>query len=135
MKKRLDYISLFKFIAITLVIVGHTPNIPDEIRNYIYSFHMPIFFMIYGFIKYDTNKYNNIKWILNVEKKSMSILIPYFIWAFIYSGLTVLTIKAVLYGSHITLKEYSNSSLWFLITYFISVVLFDTYQIFFVPYH
>lgn len=129
MDKKLDYISLFKFLAIILVIIGHIPNIPNEIKNYIYSFHMPIFFMIYGFIKYDTIKYKNNSILKNIEKKSKSLMIPYFIWAFIYSGITIISIKAILYGSHIALKEYSNSSLWFLPTYYVSVMLFDIYQL------
>lgn len=49
--KRLDYIDAAKAIAIILVIIGHSnwlSAIP-RVGRMIYSFHMPLFFIISGF--------------------------------------------------------------------------------------
>ena len=49
--KRLDYIDAAKAIAIILVIIGHSnwlSAIP-RVGGMIYSFHMPLFFIISGF--------------------------------------------------------------------------------------
>ena len=47
-KRRIDYIDILKGIAMILVIAGHLSFITLETRKYIYSFHMPLFFICYG---------------------------------------------------------------------------------------
>ncbi|EFI72886.1 Fucose 4-O-acetylase [Segatella baroniae B14] len=49
MKKRLYWIDNLKFLAIFLVVVGHLPMHQEE-RNFIYQFHMPLFFIISGYL-------------------------------------------------------------------------------------
>ena len=41
---RIDWIDLTKGIAIFLMVCGHT-SIPLSISNWIWSFHMPLFFL------------------------------------------------------------------------------------------
>lgn len=50
-KQRLDYIDAAKAIAIILVIIGHCywVGAVPRLRNIIYSFHMPLFFVVSGF--------------------------------------------------------------------------------------
>ena len=48
-KQRLDWLDIAKGIAILLVIVGHTVNNPSIIRQVIFSFHMPLFFILAGY--------------------------------------------------------------------------------------
>lgn len=47
--KRLDWIDIAKGIAIILVIVGHTVPNPCPLRHAIFSFHMPVFFILAGY--------------------------------------------------------------------------------------
>lgn len=47
--KRLDWIDIAKGIAIILVIVGHTVSNPSPLRHAIFSFHMPVFFILAGY--------------------------------------------------------------------------------------
>ena len=47
--KRLDWIDIAKGIAIILVIVGHTVPNPSPLRHAIFSFHMPLFFILAGY--------------------------------------------------------------------------------------
>lgn len=54
---RIDWIDLTKGIAIFLMVCGHT-SIPLPISNWIWSFHMPLFFIISG-ILFNATKYPN----------------------------------------------------------------------------
>lgn len=47
--KRLDWLDIAKGIAIILVIVGHTVPNPSPLRHAIFSFHMPVFFILAGY--------------------------------------------------------------------------------------
>ena len=47
---RLRYIDLTKGFAIILMLWGHTMTLVNSIHIWIYSFHMPIFFIICGIL-------------------------------------------------------------------------------------
>lgn len=49
MKKRLIWIDNAKGIGILLVVLGHTYGIPVQLHHIIYSFHMPLFFILSGY--------------------------------------------------------------------------------------
>lgn len=53
--------DIMKGITILLVIVGHTPNIHPILRNYIYAFHMPLFFMVSGRFFHPSSIYKEYK--------------------------------------------------------------------------
>lgn len=65
--------DIAKAIGIILVLIGHISR-NEIISKVIYSFHMPFFFIISGFL-YERRE--------NLKKKIKSILIPYFIFSFI----------------------------------------------------
>lgn len=88
MRERLNYIDSAKGIGILLVILGHTYGIPDSIHNIIYSFHMPLFFIIAGML-YDEEKYNNCSFKQMLIKRANDYLKPYFIFALINLVLTI----------------------------------------------
>lgn len=46
---RIDWIDVAKGIAILLVIIGHTVQFGSATRNVIFSFHMPLFFILSGY--------------------------------------------------------------------------------------
>lgn len=48
-KQRFDWLDIAKGIAILLVIAGHTVNNPSLTRQVIFSFHMPLFFILAGY--------------------------------------------------------------------------------------
>lgn len=50
---RLTYVDTAKLIAIFLVILGHTKLISSPLFTYLYSFHVPLFFMLFGFVLYN----------------------------------------------------------------------------------
>ena len=55
-KKRVDWLDIAKGLAMLIVIAGHTTN-SSIVFNYIYSFHLPFFFILSGYtIKKISNK-------------------------------------------------------------------------------
>ncbi len=48
MKTRLEYLDVAKGIGILCVVIGHS-FVPMALNNWIYSFHMPLFFIISGY--------------------------------------------------------------------------------------
>ncbi len=73
MSHRIDWIDMLKGLGIILVVFGHTAHAKDTIRILIYSFHMPMFFIISGYLFKTKDKYKNFL------KKFMTLLLPYLI--------------------------------------------------------
>lgn len=59
MNSRLDYIDILKGIGILFVIIGHMYTVP-ECKAYVYSFHLPLFFIISGALL-NESKYSTFK--------------------------------------------------------------------------
>ena len=47
--RRIGWVDIAKGIAILLVIIGHTVKFGGGTRNFIFSFHMPLFFILTGY--------------------------------------------------------------------------------------
>lgn len=71
---RLDWIDKGKGIGILLVILGHT-FCPPSFKFWLYSFHMPLFFFLSGYVF----KCKDLKFSCFLKKKVNSLLIPAFI--------------------------------------------------------
>lgn len=91
-ERRLDWIDSAKGIGIVLVVLGHT-IVPDIyhtsttakfIREFIYNFHMPLFFFFSGYLfEYGIERYTDKKRF--IISKARKLLIPYlFFSAFAY---------------------------------------------------
>lgn len=87
-KTRVDYIDASKGIGIILVVVGHIVygnrydvSFAEFLTNCIFSFHMPLFFVLSG-VCIKSNKALNKETLI---AKSKSLLIPYCEWTIIYS--------------------------------------------------
>lgn len=77
-KKRIEWIDICKGLGIFLVVIGHTgiAKVSQTAYDWIYSFHMPFFYMISGLVfnetKYDTfGKY--------IKRRLKTLIIPFFI--------------------------------------------------------
>lgn len=75
MTSRLSYIDIAKGIGIFLVIWGHI-ILSGPGYNFIYAFHMPLFFFLSGFV-FSKNKYKNIKEFF--VKKLKTLILPYMV--------------------------------------------------------
>ena len=82
--KTSNEIALLYTIGVLLTILGHShsndwTSFPSQPIKFIYSFHMPLFFCISGYLftkSRSLERYGYLKWISN---KSKRLLIPYFV--------------------------------------------------------
>lgn len=83
---RFDYIDKLRGFAILLVVIGHiylpytreASNHP--VAQMIYSFHMPLFFFISGFLCEFTHKIEKNGCLNFVWRKAIALLVPYLFW-------------------------------------------------------
>jgi fucose 4-O-acetylase-like acetyltransferase len=91
-KARLDAFDILKGIAILLVVLGHSlpsSKIGDLISNFIYSFHMPLFFIVSGYF------YKTRPLLEQIKKDIFGLLLPYIIFCIV---LTIYGLFRDLYG-------------------------------------
>lgn len=77
-KQRIVWVDIAKGLGIILMILGHMPSIPDWFHDWIFSFHMPLFFFVSGYFF----KERNAKLQLTVTAKSY--LVPYLLYSLIF---------------------------------------------------
>lgn len=135
---RLLEIDLLKAIGIFLVVLGHLP-VPDLMRQLIYSFHMPLFFFMSGFLQSAVAKSDKKKYLL---RKFHRIILPYLyfniityiFWFFIGRkfGIEVDTpipplkpILGIFYGIGYNHYLVHCGHLWFLTCLFVVIVLYN----------
>lgn len=130
--KRLHYLDMAKGIGIILVVMGHAPYTPDWLKNYIATFHMPLFFVISGILLFITGEerkpYKEL-----LAKKFRLIMGPYISFSLVYLALDSLNVLIapdklawvdVARNSIHAATLYGISVLWFLNALFISELLF-----------
>jgi len=84
--KQYDYITLSKALGIILVVVGHftstvyMPAYYIEMKNLIFSFHMPLFMILSGFLFHMSlcRKPGKISLFPFLKKKFLRLMVPYF---------------------------------------------------------
>lgn len=69
MKNRIKFLDIAKGIAILAIIAGHTG--PDWVKQFVFTFHVPIFFIISGYFLKEGND------VVFVKKKLKQLLTPY----------------------------------------------------------
>lgn len=142
MSQRNETIDIMKGIGIIAVIIGHMHNMPYmPYRNFFFSFHMPLFFIIAGYFFKQNPDYKG-KW----RKDFSRLVIPYIFTASIILlfkilqwfiaedknlGIILGGIIAALYGSGsyhaspILGKVQSIGAIWFLLALFWCRVIFN----------
>lgn len=130
-KKYFNELNIVRGIAVLLVTIGHSfPDLQTGmkyplaffIRNYIYDFHMAVFFFVSGFLCLQgLKKYTFID---ECSKKTLRLLLPYFAYSFVS---IVLKLFFNSYANNqfewsgvwkIFLGDSPNYGLWFLWTLF-----------------
>lgn len=84
--ERDHYIDIAKGFAMVLVIIGHTACVPYYMKYWLYSFHMPLFFLLSG-LNFDPDRYPTLKAFL--LRKLQTLVLPYFtcsllVWLWIF---------------------------------------------------
>lgn len=126
MKQRLEYIDILRAFAIFLVTLGHALEYggygDSLLHGVIYSFHMPLFFAISGFVaaysfrnggeaRLDLHGFMRLVW-----KKFRFIMIPYFAWNLVVHPFAFSGCKMSMEGYRLLCRSVfiENTSAWFL---------------------
>lgn len=142
--KRIEWLDVAKGLGILFMIYGHNvlyinmAGVAETIRIWLYSFHMPLFFVLAG-ITYNQDKYSDLHML--IKNKIKTLLIPYLMFAVfinIYKACTLiqtyvrgqlsdvkLLIKSIL-GIVIQIRNSDYyGGIWFLPCIFIAFILLN----------
>lgn len=126
--------DVMKGIAIIAMILGHT-NIPVLASDFIFVWHMPLFFIVSGYF------YKPYPIIYYLKKNARQLLLPYVLTCIVIIGLTytkdvilgennvINKILAALLGNgtknNVAFKEYEIGAIWFLLALFWCRIAFN----------
>lgn len=127
-KKRIECLDIAKGIGIILVIFGHSLNIGGRLFQLIFTFHMPLFFLLSGYVFK-----GNESFLYLLKKRAKTLLLPFMgyyclgllvtlllpVWR---SGLNLAGIKRDLLLAYPDAVH--NSSIWFLVCLFLVIIIF-----------
>ncbi|MCR5419376.1 MAG: acyltransferase [Lachnospiraceae bacterium] len=121
-KKHYDRLDIIKGVAIFLVILGHSIQcgsgaeynrnqlfFDDVVFKLIYSFHMPLFMIISGFLFAKTSSGKT--FLMVIKSRTMRLLLPVFVWQ------TLLTLMSVVKNGSFDVMSYLSfciEGFWFL---------------------
>ena len=121
-QSRLDYMDLAKGIGILAVILGHVYK-DTVFGTLLYSFHLPLFFLIAGYFFHDTPDFGTF-----LMKKLKSYLLPYAGCSLLLAGFHFVYSKGDLISTGRMLLKFlvqkRYSTLWFLATLLAAEILF-----------
>ena len=73
--KYFDWIDVLKAIGIIFVVLGHTLTNELRLYSYIYSFHVPLFFFVSGFLL--KPELLNLNWVAYLKNRVRAFVVPY----------------------------------------------------------
>ena len=125
-KRRLDYLDLAKGIGILLVTIGHVYGYDANIfENWMFSFHMPLFFIVSGcLIKLKNENISK----NTIIKRFKSLMIPYICFSaiFLIENMFLYNFNIPIIKSYIIQVVFLGGiqALWFLPCLFVAEILF-----------
>lgn len=137
---RVRWIDVVKGFGITLMVIGHASSLPENIKLWIYGFHMPLFFALSGYTygMFEEKKFKNNGFYFMIKHKAKLYLKPYLVLFFI--NLAIQTLFELLKYRRINLFQicsylvagiYSHDTnmpncapIWFLTCLFIAHIFF-----------
>ena len=122
---RFLWLDVAKGITILLMILGHT-SIPQYISNFIFAFHMPLFFFASGWC---TN-WRRYSFIPFIKRKFKSLFMPFFLYS-----ITVILIAGLIGRNDLSIKNVIRNgwlgyALWFVPVLFLSLILARSIMLF-----
>lgn len=137
-KEREKYLDIAKGIGIVLVVIGHCPRDYNPLTQWIYTFHMPLFFVVSGMVwnkvSHEKRGFFNKRFILD---KLRRLIIPCYIWgmfymilnAVVHHSFSAVNIAYLIYGSQSGFSHADSlTSLWFFTCMFLAVCMFEIVQ-------
>lgn len=131
--ERLGFIDAIKGFAIILVVIGHAVQFSNQnfdssiLFRFIYSFHMPLFMFVGGFL-IEIEKFRNCDYII---KKFSQLVVPYIFWLFVmfvymYGMNSVFSYKIIQFFLEAVMSP-DAGGMWYLLVLF--NIYFITYLI------
>ena len=120
--KRIGWIDISKCLGIFLVVLCHC-GLRTPFTQWVYSFHMPLFFFVSGMVYTRRGKFNEF-----LSRRFRQIMVPYFLFALIlcFGGQSYKDWVNILIADRNSLSESASfTPLWFLPCLFVSSVLMD----------
>lgn len=129
-------VNIAKGIAMLLVILGHSPIVyPIDLQqifwcrwlvDVIYSFHMPCFFLLSGFLFANTTAQGH----KNIINKVRRILVPYFCFSILILGIkyiipSLVNRKVDSIGTYIDKILFYGGEYWFVYVLFFIFFIFE----------
>lgn len=127
-KQRIDFVDIYRAIGVILMIMGHI-GFGDLFNHFIHAFHMPMFFLISGFL-FNAEKNKDCSIVEFIKKKAKALIIPYFVFAVLHIpawiALDGFSWKPLLNVLFFSTKELPIAdALWFLVALFwVDVIYF-----------
>ena len=89
--KRLKYFDTVKGIGILLVVLGHATFVNERLLTFIFSFHMPLFFIVSGMLTaYKDGSGSTLRDVF--YRKLKTIIIPYLCFSICYTLIDILSV-------------------------------------------
>ena len=88
MKTRIQWIDIAKAITIIAMIIGHSVPYGSSIRNLIFSFHMPLFFILTGYTMREDADFKEL--CLGIKKDFLRLIVPMLLFQSVNFFLSVL---------------------------------------------
>ena len=83
-QKKIAYIAIAQLIGCILVILGHSiplnwqiPQLIYRADVFLYTFHMPLFFFVSGYLFYKTKSFERYTFGAYIKKRSFRLMLPY----------------------------------------------------------
>lgn len=124
--KRNRIIDQAKGIAIILVIIGHIPTKNMPVITWLYSFHIPIFLVVCGYVLADKPPIKNVKSFL--KKQSIRLLYPFVTFSIIKAlfGLFIMKDIDEFIDPLVRVPLLAgDGALWYLPAFFVALVIFQ----------
>ena len=130
---RLRYIDYTKGLAIILMLFGHTMTKINFVHIWIYSFHMPVFFVIGGILMYrkETRREFGDFVRSNIIRRLRTTAVPYYVFgsmlAVFYTLLNIIGDEPISFFEKMfnLLALKGIDSLWFLPTYILAEIIME----------
>ena len=113
--QRIEWLDVAKGIAILLMVAGHT-TIPKPVSNFIWAFHMPLFFIASGWCTRLGGQFGEF-----LVKKTKTLLMPFAIYTAIVLPLNCL-IDLTSFNEWL-IKGWGGVALWFIPVLFLALIL------------
>ena len=129
-KNRLEYLDILRGFGIIFIVIGHI-SYDRAVLNWLYSFHVPLFFFAAGAV------YKKRPVLYDLKRRAMTVLVPYFsfgVLELVYWQLlerrfrpSEMSFEKSALGLLIGQYDYLdfNSHLWFLPCFFVTVVFYN----------